>query len=135
MTKRRVTILGWHKKSLHSTVAVSEPTGMTIGDVVSVTSHVGAHRAKRPMILSLICTEITLITALRLVGASVPGREELTCDVRHDGGAAPQDERRVPAEEVLAKLGISAVPEGAGVGQMVNPLLGHPTQLRGKDNQ
>lgn len=60
------------------------------------------------------------------------GGEELTCDVGHDGGAAPQDERRVPAEEILAQLRVAAVPEGAGVGQVVYPLLGHPAQLQGE---
>lgn len=56
----------------------------------------------------------------------------LTCDVRHDGGTALQDERRVPAKEVLAKLRVAAVPEGAGVGQVVHPFLSHLAQLREK---
>lgn len=92
--------------------------------------------------LALISTGITLNTA-SLSGtpdaaASPPrraavlansGLRELTCDVGHDGGAAPQDKRSVPAEEVLAKVRVSTVPQGAGVGQLVHPFLSHPAEL------
>ena len=63
---------------------------------------------------------------------AVLAKYTLTCNVRHDGGAAPQNERRVPAEEVLAEFRVSTMPQRAGVRQLVHPFLSHPAQLAKK---